>query len=155
MPRIDVEGLDELIADTERFPAQADKKIDAMLLAGAEEVKKGWQQAASENDYKDTGEMIAAIGYTQKPKKLGELKYIEIYPLGSRSRQPKKRHAEVAYVLHWGTTGRTGWRAKLRLSRKKNPNTPGIPGSHWVDRAEEISESPRVKAMVDVWKKED
>lgn len=153
MPRIDIKGLDELIAEMAKEPARAAAKTDAMLLAGAEAVKKGWQQSAKEHGLIDTGALFDAIGYAGKPKKLGDVKFIEIYPQGVRS-DGRTRQAMVAYVLHYGTTGSTSWRSKARLRHKKYAGRPGIPASHWVDRAEEISETPRVEAMVKIWKEE-
>ena len=151
MPRLDVRGLDELIADMTKEPVRAVAKTGAMLLAGAETVKQGWRQSAKEHDLIDTGALFDSIGYAGEPKALGDVKFIEIYPQGKRS-GGKTRQATVAYVLHYGTTGSASWRSKARLRHKKFTGRPGIPATHWVDRAEEIAAGPLVEAMVKVWK---
>lgn len=153
MPRIDTDGLDELCRQMDKDPERAEKRIDAMLIAGAQAVKAGWQKSAEENRFRRTGALIGHIDYTKKVKKMGDLKYIEIYPQGKNSKG--MRYAEIAYILHWGTTGTTTWRAKARLRHKKYAGEPGIPRTLWVDRAEELSASTRVKAMMDVWTRKD
>ena len=152
MPSLKCDGLDALVSAMEKDARRTEKKFDEMLLAGAEQVRDGWRKAAREKDHIDTGEMFDSIDYNNKPKKAGDVKYVEIYPMGKR--KGGKRNAEVAYVLHYGTQGTTGWRAKLRLSHKKHKNTPGIPGSFWVDRAEEISAPASLEAMWKIWNKE-
>lgn len=153
MPNMKIDGLDALVTAMERDVVRAEALFDQMLYAGAEEVRKGWQQAAREQGHVDTGEMLGSIGYSKKPKQTGDLRYVEIYPVGKR-KGTNKRHAEVAYVLHYGTQGSTGWRAKLRLKSKKYKNRPGIPGSSWVDRAEEISAQTSLDAMWKIWNEE-
>lgn len=153
MPSLKCDGLDALVSVMEKNALRTTKKFDEMLLAGAEEVRKGWQKAAREKDHIDTGEMFDSIDYNNKPKTAGDVKYVEIYPMGKR-KGTKKRNAEIAYVLHYGTQGTTGWRAKLRLRNKKHKETPGIPGSFWVDRAEEISAPASLEAMWKIWNKE-
>ncbi len=154
MPRIDVAGLNDLIAQMNRDPTRAERRVDDMLLAGAEAVRKGWQQSAREHGLIDTGALIDSIGYADRPKKLGDVKFIEIYPQGTRSGD-RTRQAKVAYVLHYGTSGSASWRSKARLRHKKFVGTPGIPRTLWVDRAEERSEADRVRAMAAVWTREE
>lgn len=152
MPSLQCDGLDALVSAMEKDAQRTAHKFDEMLLAGAEEVRKGWQRAAREKDHIDTGVMFDAIDYNKKPKQTGDVRYVEIYPQGKR--KGGKRNAEIAYVLHFGTQGTTGWRAKRRMRNKKHPETPGIPGSYWVDRAEEISAPASLEAMWKIWNKE-
>lgn len=152
MPSLRTEGLDALVAEMERDATRTSAKFDQMLLAGAEEVRKGWQKAAREKDHIDTGEMFDSIDYNKKPQQAGDVKFVEIYPMGKR--KGGKRNAEVAYVLHYGTQGTQSWRARLRRKHKKHKDTPGIPGSFWVDRAEEISAEASLQAMLKIWNKE-
>lgn len=152
MPSLKIDGLDKLVAEMERDAARTEQCMDRMLLAGAAAVKEGWKQSAREHDLIDTGEMFDSIDYNNKIKKSGDLKYVEIYPMGKRS--SGKRNAEVAYVLHYGTQGTTGWRAKLRRRNKKYPNQPGTPATLWVDRAEELGAQTSLDVMMKIWKEE-
>ena len=129
MARFDVSGLDETIEDMKRLGQMTGQTADAMLMAGAEEVRKAWRQSAEEHRHRDTGDMIASIGFARKPKEIGSIRTIDIYPQGKDKRNV--RNAEKAFILHYGTT-------KIR-------------GSRWVDDADKISEQTVVPAMIRVW----
>ena len=129
MARFDVSGLDETIEDMKRLGQMTGRTVDAMLMAGAEEVRKAWRQSAEEHRHRDTGDMIASIGFSRKPKEIGSIRSIDIYPQGKDKRNI--RNAEKAFILHYGTT-------KIR-------------GSRWVDDADKISEQTVVPAMIRVW----
>lgn len=129
MARFDVSGLDETIEDMKRLGQMTGQTADAMLMAGAEEVRKAWRQSAEEHRHRDTGDMIASIGFARKPKEIGSIRSIDIYPQGKDKRNI--RNAEKAFILHYGTT-------KIR-------------GSRWVDDADKISEQTVVPAMIRVW----
>lgn len=128
MARFDVSGLDETIEDMKRLGQMTGQTADAMLMAGAEEVRKAWRQSAEEHRHRDTGDMIASIGFARKPKEIGSIRSIDIYPQGKDKRNI--RNAEKAFILHYGTT-------KIR-------------GSRWVDDADKISEQTVVPAMIRV-----
>lgn len=129
MARFDVSGLDETIEEMKRLGQMTGQTADAMLMAGAEEVRKAWRQSAEEHRHRDTGDMIASIGFARKPKEIGSIRTIDIYPQGKDKRNI--RNAEKAFILHYGTT-------KIR-------------GSRWVDDADKISEQTVVPAMIRVW----
>lgn len=129
MARFDVSGLDETIEEMKRLGQMTGRTVDAMLMAGAEEVRKAWRQSAEEHRHRDTGDMIASIGFARKPKEIGSIRSIDIYPQGKDKRNI--RNAEKAFILHYGTT-------KIR-------------GSRWVDDADKISEQTVVPAMIRVW----
>lgn len=129
MARFDVSGLDETIEEMKRLGQMTVQTADAMLMAGAEEVRKAWRQSAEEHRHRDTGDMIASIGFARKPKEIGSIRSIDIYPQGKDKRNI--RNAEKAFILHYGTT-------KIR-------------GSRWVDDADKISEQTVVPAMIRVW----
>ena len=128
MARFDVSGLDETIEDMKRLGQMTGQTADAMLMAGAEEVRKAWRQSAEEHRHRDTGDMIASIGFARKPKEIGSIRSIDIYPQGKDKRNI--RNAEKAFILHYGTT-------KIR-------------GSRWDDDADKISEQTVVPAMIRV-----
>lgn len=152
MPSLRTEGMDALIAQMNADYAKASQRFDRMLLAGAEEVKKGWQQAARRHDLIDTGSMIDSIGYSSKIKKSGDLKYVEIYPQGKRP--SGTRQAEVAYVQHWGTSGTADLRGAKRRQEEKHRSQPGIPRTLWVDLAEDIAAPLSLQAMFKIWNEE-
>ena len=129
MARFDVSGLDETIEDMKRLGQMTGQTADAMLMAGAEEVRKAWRQSAEEHRHRDTGDMIASIGFARKPKEIGSIRTIDIYPQGKDKRNI--RNAEKAFILQDGPT-------KIR-------------GSRWVDDADKISEQTVVPAMIRVW----
>ena len=129
MARFDVSGLDETIEEMTRLGQMTGQTADALLMAGAEEVRKAWRQSAEENRHRDTGDMIASIGFARKPKEIGFIRTIDIYPQGKDKRNI--RNAEKAFILHYGTT-------KIR-------------GSRWVDDSDKISEQTVVPAMIRVW----
>lgn len=129
MARFDVSGLDETIEEMKRLGQMTGRTVDAMLMAGAEEVRKAWRQSAEEHRHRDTGDMIASIGFARKPKEIGSIRTIDIYPQGKDKRNI--RNAEKAFILHYGTT-------KIR-------------GSRWIDDADKISEQTVVPAMIRVW----
>lgn len=129
MARFDVSGLDETIEEMKRLGQMTGRTVDAMLMAGAVEVRKAWRQSAEEHRHRDTGDMIASIGFARKPKEISSIRTIDIYPQGKDKRNI--RNAEKAFILHYGTT-------KIR-------------GSRWVDDADKISEQTVVPAMIRVW----
>ena len=129
MARFNVSGLDETIEEMKRLGQMTGRTADAMLMAGAEEVRKAWRQSAEEHRHRDTGDMIASIGFLRTPKDVGSIRTIDIYPQGKDKRNI--RNAEKAFILHYGTT-------KIR-------------GSRWVDDADKISDQTVVPAMIRVW----
>ena len=129
MARFNVSGLDETIEEMKRIGQMTGRTADAMLMAGAEEVRKAWKRSAEEHRHRDTGDMIASIGFQRTPKDVGSIRTIDIYPQGKDKRNI--RNAEKAFILHYGTT-------KIR-------------GSRWVDDADKISEQTVVSAMIRVW----
>ncbi len=147
MVRFRTEGLEELIADMDRMGQTFGPLAESILVAGAEEIKQAWKQAAIIHRLKSTGEMIDSIWYSKKPKNLYGILSIEIYPRGfSRetitkgkryTRKKMVRNAEKAFVLHYGSSR--------------------LPPTHWVDTADNIA-GPRVEKVAlekyDAWLKQ-
>lgn len=129
MARFDTSGLDETIREMRRMGEESGDVATAMLQAGAEEVKKAWQLAAEEHGLRDTGDMIASIGFSREPKDIGGIKSIDIYPQGTD--RHGVRNAEKAFILHYGTSK--------------------LAATHWVDDADRYSEDYAIPAMTDVW----
>lgn len=151
MARFEVTGLDDLIADMKRMHELSGDIADEMLLAGAEEVKGAWKETAEKFQFKETGDMIESIGYPIAPKTVGDVRRIDIYPQGKGS--SGVRNAEKAFILHYGTQGSTSANAIRKRKKVDKRKGPGIPATHWVDEADDIS-GPRVmEAMEEIWNK--
>ncbi len=126
MARFDTSGLDDLIQDVLGLGDVAEEAGEKMLLAGAEEVKQAWKDSAEKHKLRDTGDMIESIDYARKPKNVGGIKSVDIYPQGKN--RHGIRNAEVAFVQHYGTSK--------------------LPATHWVDDADDAS-GPKVQAAME------
>lgn len=124
-----MDGFDELLDEMKRLGELSGETADKMLMAAAEEVKQAWVQSAGRNHHRDTGDMIASIGYGRTPKEISGVRTIDIYPQGKDSKGI--RNAEKAFILNYGTKKR--------------------PASHWVDDADKASGEPVMLAMSEIW----
>ncbi len=134
MARFDTKGLDGVLEEMKQEGELVGPAADAMLMAGAEEVKKAWRRAASEHGLRFTGEMIESIAYPNKPKQIGDVRSIDIYPQGTDSggKHTKKpiRNATKAFYVNY--------------KRGK--------GSGWIDpKADQYSEEMAIPAMIAAW----
>ncbi len=78
------------------------KVAEAMLIAGAEALKKNWEEVITEESLIDSGDMKAAVGYNPaKALKGGELE-IDVYPFGKDYKGTS--NATKAAMLHYGTS---------------------------------------------------
>lgn len=114
MAQFSTDGLNEIMAEMASMHESTGETAVEMLMAGAEEVKKAWQNQAAMHGYHATGDMIESIGYAKKPRWVSEIRSIDIYPQGKDRKGV--RNAEKAFLLHYGTSK--------------------IHGSHWVDEAD-------------------
>lgn len=129
MARFDCDGLDELIQQmTDVGELLNGETADKMLMAGAEQVKIAWQNAADQHGHRDTGAMIESIGY-KRPQDVGGMRSVDIAPQGSDAKGV--RNAEKAFILNYGTSR--------------------IKASHWVDDADKACEATVVPAMAAVF----
>jgi hypothetical protein len=119
-------GLDDTIRQMRRMGEQSGDVAKAMILAGAEGVKKAWRQAAEEHELRDTGDMIDSIGFPREPKQVGDVLTIDIYPQGTD--RHGVRNAEKAFILHYGKHG--------------------YAPTYWVDDADAAS-APKVQARLE------
>lgn len=129
MARFEIQGMDEIIDQMRSMQLLTGRVAETMLMAAAEDVREAWRESAEEHGHRDTGQMIAAIGYPRKPSAASDALAIDIYPQGKNT--GGVRNAEVAFVLHYGTSK--------------------MPGSGWVDDADAKS-GPKVTAtMESIW----
>lgn len=68
MPRLEISGLDEIIADIKRLGVEAERIADDILIVAAEEVSAAWEKATREAGHIDTGDMIKSIGYAKNQR---------------------------------------------------------------------------------------
>lgn len=129
MARFDMSGLDPIIDDMRKYGEKSGEAAQAMIMAGAEQVKLAWKRSAEEHKHRDSGDMIESIGYPRQPKDIGNALTIDIYPQGKDHKGV--RNAEKAFITHYGTSSR--------------------PGDHWVDDADAYSEETAVPAMAKIW----
>ena len=141
MARFSTSGLDKLVDDVTRLGLGVSEVADEMLLAGAAEVKKSWQRTAERHGFEASGEMIDSIGFARRPTNVRDIKSIDIYPQGKGA--DGVRHAEKAFILHYGTSRKE---PRRRRKEKKFPGN-GIPPTHWVDEAEQLAADPVQEAM--------
>ena len=133
MAKMSTSGMDEIFKQMFDLGELMGEVADRMLYAGADEVKKAWRKVAQDMKYKDTGRMIASIDYAKgKSGKSSDVKTVAIYPQGLNHKNV--RNAEVAYILHYGTSKR--------------------PGSHWVDTAEALAEPEVERVVTEIWDEE-
>ena len=145
MARFRTDGIDDIIEQMKALGELSGEVADEMLLRAAEEVKKAWRQAARRHKLKLTGQLINSIGYPRRPKTVGDVRTIDIYPQGNSTytigsdgervdRKKPVRNAEVAFILHYGTS-------------KK-------PATFWVDTADELAAVPVQEVMEEIWDRE-
>lgn len=116
MARFSTDGIDQIAAEMAWMGEAAGETADEMLLAGAEEVKRAWQETAERHGYRETGDMIESIRADKAPKSdANDVRRISVYPRGEDRKGV--RNAEKAFLLHYGTSK--------------------IHGSHWVDEADQ------------------
>ena len=129
MPRFSMDGLQPVIDEMVKLGQSSGEAAKAMLMAGADEVKRAWQQSAEEHGHRLTGALIDSITYARQPTSIGDGLAIEIYPQGVDGHGV--RNAEKAFILNYGTSK--------------------MPGSGWVFAADAICEQTVVPAMEKVW----
>lgn len=161
MAQFTTEGIDSIADEMAWLGEAAGETADEMLLAGAEEVKRAWQETAEAHGYHDSGDMIASIRADKAPKSDADgVRKIDVYPRGQDHKKKPVRNAEKAYVLHYGTSNdaKAKKRRAARQKAKGKANTTGElshlrMGTHWVDEAEREA-LPRVqKVFEDIWDK--
>ena len=131
MARFNCDGIEDLINDLIEAGETLNGEVaDKMLIAGAEAVKTAWKNAVKKHGHIKMGYLLESINYAKKPKTLGAIRYIDIYPQGVDP-DTGVRNAEKAFVKHYGTSKH--------------------PGSHWVDTADKECDSTVIPAMAAVF----
>ncbi len=126
--------LQEMFRESERF----EKKAPAMLEAAGRVMTKAWNDAIAGAGHAPPGRSGRATGAlgssveASRPKKAGETYSTTVYPRGRDRRGT--RLAEIAFVLHYGTSHRNG--------------------DYFVDSAEDQAEAPVQEAMARVWEQD-
>lgn len=129
MAKLSFDGLDDVVKQMEQMGQMGGKVAEEMLLAGATEMEKAWQESIRRFGHVKYGDMLKSVGSTKiKPVKTGG-KTLEVYPKGKDRKGV--RNAEKAFILHYG---------------KK-----GLVASHFVETAEKEGEPKAAAAMEARW----
>lgn len=143
MARFRTDGIDQVIEQMRQLGELTGEVADQMLLAAAEEVKKAWRQAIKQHGLVDTGSLIESIGYARKPKTVGDVRIMDIYPQGKSNsfrdkrngktydRKKPVRFAEIAFINNYGTSS--------------------IKATHFVDTADDLASKPVTDIMTRLW----
>ena len=129
MARFDTAGIDNIIHDMERMGQNVGPVAEEMCMAAVEEIRGAWKQSAEGHGYRDTGEMIASIGFGPAPIRAGAILYNDVYPQGTDHKGV--RNAEKAFILHYGSSR--------------------IPASYWVDDADSMADGPVQGRIEAIW----
>ena len=122
MARFDTSGLDDVIREMEQLGELYGETADEMLMAGAEEVKKAWKESAERHKHRDTGDMIKSIGYSRQPKRVGDIRSIDIYPQGTDQKAFATRKRRLYSTTARGRARRrTGCFTQTRCARNRSP----------------------------------
>jgi hypothetical protein len=149
MARFDTAGLEDVLREMEHYGEMVGPVADEMLIAGAEAVKKAWQEEATKRQFSDSGDMIKSIGFPRKAVSAGDIQTIDIYPQGVDKKGV--RNAEKAFILHYGTQGSGSKNAQRKRRKRDKVKGPGIPATHWVDDADRASEATVQAAFERIW----
>ena len=130
MAQFSTDGIDSIAEEMAWMGEAAGETADEMLLAGAEEVKRAWQETAERHGYRETGDMIESIRADKAPKSdANDVRRISVYPRGEDRKGV--RNAEKAFLLHYGTSR--------------------IRGSHWIEEAEQKALPTVQQVFEDIW----
>lgn len=128
MATLRVEGLEALEEDLRKFGDRADEIGNAMLEAGAEELKESWKYHILKSGHVDSGSMVDSVKASKPKRNRDDGKYVEVFPHGKDKKGV--RNAEKAYLLHYGWGDKTG--------------------DHFVDQVEKDAEEPVAEALENV-----
>lgn len=78
------------------------KVAEAMLIAGAEALKKNWKNVITEEGLIDSGDMKDSVGYNPAKALSGAELEIDVYPFGKDYKGTS--NASKAAMLHYGTS---------------------------------------------------
>ena len=130
MAQFSTDGIDSIAEEMAWMGEAVGETADEMLLAGAEEVKRAWQEMAERHGYRETGDMIESIRADKAPKSdANDVRRISVYPRGEDRKGV--RNAEKAFLLYYGTSR--------------------IRGSHWIEEAEQKALPTVQQVFEDIW----
>lgn len=142
MARFTMTALDGVISEMQRMGHDSDEVAQAMLEAGAIEIREGWREAAEKYGLHDTGAMIESVDYPYHGQTL-RLLYRDIYPMGEDAKGVS--NAEKAFILHYGSS-----HIKARYWVDDADGQGGLNAYHRIKAMwEEFLETGRVPTVVD------
>lgn len=126
MARLDSSGLDQLLQDMEKMGQSSGEVAEAMVTAGAMEIRDAWKESAEAHGHIDTGAMIDSVAFAGPVVNMGSLLYRDVTAKGKD--RHGVRNAEKAFILNYGSSR--------------------IKPSYWVDEAEAKAE-PRIQERLE------
>lgn len=126
-----VTGIAKLAEELAKMSENADALAGQMLFAGAEEMKKAWQEAIVKKDLIDTWAMHDSIGFKPETESYGGAAAITVKPQGKDDSGTS--NAEKAWVLEYGVPSKN------------------IPAQHHIADAKSMAEPKVLSAMQNVF----
>lgn len=105
MARLDIDGMDETIAQMKRMNMLSTQVAKEMLENGNDRMADAWRQSIDLYNHVDSEEMRKHVGPARIRTIFGGVAQ-DVYPQGEHLRgNIKTRNAEKAFVLHYGREG--------------------------------------------------
>lgn len=151
MAQLNTTGTEALVAEMTRLGQQAGPTAEKMLMAGAEIVRDAWRASAEANDHRITGALIDSITYSREVKRIGDARSVEIYPQGNDKSRRRVRNATKAYVTNFGVETSANAESRRRRHGRRAKVKNGLRGTHWVEKADEASQTPVLAEWEKIW----
>ncbi|MBR3794749.1 MAG: hypothetical protein IKK34_01795 [Clostridia bacterium] len=129
MAHLEFDGLERVVEEMVHMGEMTGKVADAMLMVGAAWVAQELDRAAEREGHRDSGDMIASIGYPESPKMQEGAPTIEVYARGTDRENVKNE--DKAFVNNYGT---------IKLD-----------DTHWWEEGEAEADPKAVAGMAAVW----
>lgn len=112
----------QLADDLLKRSANMRKVAEAMLIAGAEELKREWKEVIEEHNFIDSGDMLDSVGYDAEKDLKGGALEIDVYAFGKDYKGI--RNAQKAAMLHYGTSTIDGSRFVDEIEKRAAVSAP-------------------------------
>lgn len=104
MPRMEIDGLDDLIRDLQAAAEIPDSVMSDMLKSEADIIVDAQKGKINSLGLVDSGQLLESIRIDGSMKKDASGRYVDVYPQGTRKNGV--RNAEVGFIHEYGAPGR-------------------------------------------------